>query len=131
MTAASATLAGRVAAERNMLDTCTASAAGVFDPESGVPTPGPALYTGRCKVQTFLPQEQNPEVAGATVTVQRYFVHFPVARTVADYEPAAGHIVEITASAHDPHLVGRSFRIVAPHFETNGTAYRVGVEELS
>lgn len=114
-----------------MLDTCTVSrVTGTTTDEWGNVTPvTEQVYAGRCKVQTFLPQEQNPEAGGATLTVQRYSVHLPVARTTGDYAPLEGDIVTITASRMDPHLVGRTYRIVAPHFESTGTAYRVGVEE--
>ena len=125
MTATSALLAGRRAAERLMLDTCTVAEAGTFDPESGEAVPGAPLYSGRCKVATFEPHERNPELGGATVTVQRYSVHVPV----GSFEPEIGQVVTITAAALDPHLTGNKFRVVSLLHKTAATAYRLGVEE--
>lgn len=130
MTASSALLAGRVAAERLMLDTCTIhDGSGGFDPESGEPTLGEPIYSGRCKVATYEPYERNPEAAGGTLTIQRYSVHVPVARTETDYRPDEGHVVTITAAESDPHLVGREYRVVALLHKSHATAYRLGVEE--
>ena len=107
-----------------MLDSCTVSAPGDFDPESGLPTPGATLYQGQCKVQTYEPYERNPELGGATVTVQRYSVHVPV----GSFEPEIGQVVTITAAALDPHLAGNKFRVVSLLHKTAATAYRLGVE---
>ena len=118
----------RAAAVSLMLDTCTVQAVtGVTtDPLTGVDVPTySTLYTGRCRVQTFQPQESNPEVGGATLTVQRYSVHVPVGAFV----PAIGQVVTITAAALDPNLAGRAFRVVALLHKTAATAYRLGVEE--
>lgn len=135
MSAASATLAGRAAAEAQMIDTCTVTrvTGETTDPLTGASTPtySAPVYADRCKVQTFLPQEQNPEAGGVTFTVQRSFIHFPVAKTATGYEPSVGDVVTIATSQLDPHMVGRQYRVVAPHFETAGTAYRVAVEETT
>ena len=112
-----------------MPDTCTVKAVtGVTtNPTTGadVPTYGAELYTGKCKVQTYEAQERNPEVGGATLTVQRYSVHVPVGAFV----PAVGQVVTITDAALDPNLTGRMFRVVALLHKTSATAYRLGVEE--
>ena len=126
MSAASAVLAGQVAAERNMVDTCTVQpVAGVSD-STGLPVLGTAVYTGKCKVQTYEPQESNPQAGGATYTVQRYAVHVPVGAFV----PVIGHVVTITAAALDAGLVGRKYRVVALLHKSLPTAYRLGVEEI-
>lgn len=129
MTITSATLAGRVAAERNMLDTCTVKTVVSVtpDPLSGqdVVVYSDPVYTGRCKVQTFEPQERNPEAGGASLTVQRYAVHVPVGAFV----PGVGQVVTITTAALDPNLTGRAFRVVALLHKTAATAYRLSVEE--
>lgn len=116
-----------------MRDACTIHVvSGVTtDPETGATTPATTtLYTGKCKVQTFEPQERTPEAGGATFTVQRYAVHVPVAGAADDYEPAVDHVVTITTAAADPHLAGRAFLVVALLHKTNATAYRLGVEEV-
>ena len=111
-----------------MLDTCTVKrVTGVTtDLLTGADVPTySTIYDGPCKVQTFEPQERNPEVGGATLTVQRYSVHVPVGAFV----PAVGQVVTITDAALDPNLTGRMFRVVALLHKTAATAYRLGVEE--
>lgn len=110
-----------------MVDACTVSVVtGTTTDAWGNVTPtSTVVYAGRCKVATFEPHERNPEVGGATETVQRYSVHVPV----GSFEPAIGHVVTITAAALDPHLTGRSFRVVALLHKSAATAYRLGVEE--
>lgn len=112
-----------------MVDSCTVHRVipgeTVTDPVTGVDSPATEqVYAGRCRVQTFEPHERNPELGGATATVQRYAVHVPV----GSFEPHIGHVVTITAAALDPHLVGRVFRVVALLHKTASTAYRLGVE---
>ena len=126
MTQASALRAGRVAAERDMLDTCTISPVTGVDESTGAPTLGTAVYTGKCKVQTSQAQEANPEAGGATYTVQRYAVHVPVGAFV----PAVGHVVTITVAALDANLVGRQYRVVALLHKSLATAQRLAVEEV-
>lgn len=128
MTASSTARRGRVAAARQMLDTCTIGDLGdpVTDPDTGaVTTPITPLYTGPCKVQTWEAQESNPEAGGAVLTVQRYQVHIPV----GSYAPQIGHVVEISTTALDPNLAGRRYRVVALLHKTLATAYRLGVLE--
>lgn len=110
-----------------MLDTCTVSrVTGTTTDEWGNVTPvTEQVYEGRAKVNTYEPQESNPEAGGATLTVQRYSVHVPV----GSFEPEVGHIVTITEAALDPHLAGNTFRVVALLHKTAATAYRLGVEE--
>lgn len=119
-------------AESRMVDSCTVhrvlEGETVTDPVTGVDSPATEqVYAGRCRVQTYEPQERNPELGGATATVQRYAAHVPV----GSFEPQVGHVVTITAAALDPHLVGRVFRVVALLHKTAATAYRLGVEEVS
>lgn len=98
------------------------------DPETGVVTPTYApVYAGRCKVQGLDPLERNPEAGGATFTVQRYRIDFPVGA----FTPAVGLVVTITAATLDPHLTGRTFRVVSLLHKTAATAYRLGVEAMS
>lgn len=136
MSARSAVLQGRQLAERQMTDVCTVQAVTgtSTDPLTGVDTPtyatvyGPAIepHRGKCKVQTYEPYERNPEVGGATMTIQRYSVHVPVGA----FSPAIGQVVTITAAALDPHLAGNQFRVVALLHKTAATAYRLSVEEV-
>jgi hypothetical protein len=113
-----------------MLDTCTVQTVTgeTTDDLTGATVPIYELaYTGRCKVQTAEALERNPETGGATLTVQRLTVHVPV----GSFAPAVGQVVTVTATALDPYLVGRQFRVVALLHKTAATAYRLGVEEVS
>lgn len=130
MVAADATYAiaaGRAVAEALMLDTCEIRRPSIPDtnPDTGVVTPdGAAVYTGKAKVQSLAPQEDNPEAGGATLTVQRYRLDIPV----GSYAPRIGDVATILTAVADPHLVGRKFRVVALLHKTLATAYRLGVE---
>ena len=119
---------GRRLAESRMADECEVHrlGSGEPDPFTGVPT-SERVWGGRCRVQTYEPQEHKPEAGGASMTVQRYAVHLPV----GSYRPQIGDVVTITRSAMDPHLHGRQFRVVALLHKTAATAYRLGVEEVS
>lgn len=129
MTARSALLAGRRRAESLMADRATVSrvTGTTTDPLTGEATPTlEPVYSGRAKVNTYEPYERNPEVAGGTATVQRYFVHVPV----GSFRPEIGMHVRIDVAALDPNLTGRTFRVVALLHKTAATAYRLSVEEL-
>jgi hypothetical protein len=118
---------GRRAAESLMRDTCaiTVVDAGDPDPITGE-RPRTTAYTGKCKVQSLVAQETNPEAADATYTVQRYRVDVPV----GSYSPAIGDEVTVTAATFDPNLAGRVYRVVALLHKTAATAYRLAVEEV-
>jgi hypothetical protein len=113
-----------------MLDACaiTRNGAPTTDPVTGLPTtPTTTVYTGRCKVQSAVSQELNPEVGDATFTVQRLSVHLPVGA----YAMAVGDVVTI-ATSFDPLLVDRKFRVVQRQpTKTLATAYRIDVEEVA
>lgn len=81
------------------------------------------VYVGKCRVQALDPQEQTPEAGGHDYTVQRYRVDTPV----GGFKPAKGDVATITASESDPHLAGRSYRVVALLHKTQATAYRLAV----
>jgi len=128
MSMVSVTLRGRAAAERNMLDTATVtSTSRTIDQTTGAEiVTSTQAYTGRCKIQSGATQESTPEAGGATITVQRSEVHFPVGAFV----PAIGQVVTITAAALDPLMVGLVFRVVALLHKSAGTAYRLAVTEV-
>lgn len=89
---------------------------------------GPTIapYYGKCKVQSTTGTPATPTVGGATFTVLRSEVHFPVGA----FTPDDGQVVTITACALDPLLVGRVFRVVSLLHKSQATAYRLGVEEV-
>lgn len=130
MSVHSAVLAGRRAAVRTMLDTCLVrTVADITTDDDGVSTVtySPDLYNGPCRVQSSEGQALNPEVAGATITVQRYRVDVPVGA----FRPEIGQVVTIVRAALDPNLAGRSYRVAALQHKTAAMAYQLGVEEVA
>jgi len=111
-----------------MLDTATVtSTSRTIDQTTGAEIVTSTLvYTGRCKVQQSGSQESTPEAGGATFTVQRSEVHFPVGAFV----PAIGQVITVTAATLDPLLIGRVFRVVALLHKSAATAYRLAVSEV-
>ena len=131
MSAQSAILQGRAAAESIMVDSCTITRTtgppGPMDPETGLPTPAPTtqVYAGKCRVQTYEPQESTPDSGGHTYSVQRYAIHVPVGTNAAVDDD-----IEITAAAMDPDLVGRHYVVTALLHKTFATAHRLAVDEI-
>lgn len=125
MTLLTALLSGRAAAERAMTDTCTLERPGdLIDDVTGEAELTP-VYEGRCKVQTYEGYEQTPEAGGSTITVQRYRADLP-----ASVIARPGDLVTITASAADPHLVGKQYRVTAPFNKSHATSSRCFVDEV-
>lgn len=132
MSATSAVLRGRAAAERLMLDTCSIKrlSGQVTDRETGVITSTYAsVYAGKCKVQQQtrggIPRPED--VGEAQVYLSRIEVHVPMSVTGI----AADDIVTITASALDVDLVNRVFHIREIDHKTFLTARRLSVEEVT
>jgi len=128
VTANAAVVAGRRIAESLMLDAATVtSTSRTIDQTTGAEiVTSTQVYTGRVKIQSGATQESTPEAGGATLTVQRSEVHFPVGAFV----PAIGQVVTVTAAALDPLLIGRVFRVVALLHKSAATAYRLSVTEV-
>jgi len=118
---------GRRAAERLMVDECVIRRrTGETTGPGGVVTPTyEQLYAGRCRVQQPPVQAQAQEPGEAHVLVLRLEVHVPM--PVSGLR--VGDEVEITASAHDPDLVGRTFLVHDLAHKTQATARRLGVVE--
>lgn len=110
-----------------MVDACTVVELGrpVTDDDGNVTIPGEVMYTGKCKIATYEPYEKSPEVGGAVSTVQRYSIHVPV----ESFEPLPHQVAIITAARYDANLVGRQYRIAAPHSKSQASAYRLLVDE--
>jgi len=128
VSAEAAVLAGRREAEALMLDACTVTRPGapVTDPETGDVTPSSTpVYSGPCKVQQTISQASNPSAGGHQFTVQDSRVDFPVSAGPL----AVSDSVTITASALDPQLVGRTFRVAELFHKSFATAQRTRVEE--
>ncbi|MBB3666401.1 MULTISPECIES: DUF6093 family protein [Prauserella salsuginis group] len=123
---------GQRKAESLMADQCTIrpNTGETTDPDTGklVPTYGPSVYEGRCKIQNQRLRYPSEPVAGEHQwTVAPTEVHIPV-RGTADV--ATGQVVTITSS-HDDDNVDREFRIRVGDRKTYGTAIRLIVEEIT
>lgn len=130
MSAGSLVLAGRRAAERLMVDSCTIRRqTGLStDPASGKVTPDyETVYSGPCKVQTFTNRELVHAGGEYQSIVQRYEVQIPVSATGIRLNDQA----VISESAYDPDMAGRTYRIVGLMNKSLATARRLGVEEMS
>lgn len=128
MTAALATLAGRAAASRLMVDTCTITrgpGAETFDPATGeyVTSAPVTLYTGPCRVKA----------AGVDVVTQApgqadSLLPFEVSVPITAVAFAVDDVVTITASQLDPALVGLVLRVTLIPAGSHLTARRLGCE---
>ena len=130
MSAVSATLRGRAAAEALMLDSCKVERPGdpVTDPESGNVTPSMSpVYEGKCKVQQTMSQGANPSAGSHAFTIQDSRVDFPVSAGPLMVDD----VVTITASELDPQLVGTVFRVAELFHKTYATAQRTRVDEVT
>lgn len=131
MTAESATLAGREAAERLMIDACaiTAPGEGGFDEDTGRETAGEPIevYTGKCRIQRRSNVERRPEAGERSWTVESVELQLPMAVTGVE----VGDTVTVTASVLDPDLAGRVFRVASLGHKTHATARRLHVEEVT
>lgn len=113
----------RTAAESLMVDSYTITrASGVVDPLTGQAT-RQAVYTGRCRVKAYLTQVRDVESAGRDVILTDGEVHLPV----GSYVPRPDDLVTVTACDTDALAVGRVYRVGAPRFGSQITAYRLPV----
>jgi hypothetical protein len=130
VSAGSAALAGRVAAERMMTDTVLIrrrTGWGPINETTGVKSPTYlTVYTGKCRIQSYQPFESTPVAGGQQFTVQRTALHIPV--TVLGV--AIDDVAIMQTSPMNPALVGRAFRIAGLHHKTNQTSQRLMVDEL-
>lgn len=85
------------------------------------------VYAGRGKVQFFdNSYEQTPEAGAHTFVVGRVSLHLPVSATGV----TVGHLVEVTADALNPHLLGRKWRVTNLAPKSHQTALRMPIEEV-
>lgn len=122
---------GRRAAEAGMVDACVIRRrTGETVGADAVVTPTWAtLYTGKCRVQVRSQSQagQGVEVGEAYRIVERSEVHLPITVTGL----AEGDRIEVTASAHDPELVGKVFTVRDVIAKSHLTARRVTVAEAT
>jgi hypothetical protein len=123
MSRESALARGRVAAELGMADACVITRAGdrTTDANGDVTTPTTTLYTGACRVQQHQASADEKNIGEDNLLLLRVEVQLPM--TVTGLE--VGDVITMTASAYDPDLPGREFRIHDLAHKTEATARRV------
>lgn len=122
---------GRRAAEARMTDTVH----GTLSERSGTPTWDPVtktetyssrdVYTGPGRIRFGNAQAVDRDDQGQMVTVQSAILSLPIATSST---VPIGTVFEITASQHDPGIVGRRCRVVGDHTQTDATARRLRVD---
>lgn len=133
MSAATILARGRLAAERNMVDTCLIEhlTSQTTDQASGVVTEYYAtLYNGVCRVQqSNLGAVATPHRIGeATVRLLAMEIQVPVVGTEgADAEDR----ITILTCVHDTDLVGKVFHIKGVAHKTHATARRFQCQQAT
>lgn len=128
---------GRAAAERLMFDTCTITRPGSGDPvrnPDGTVSPPPpvVMYEGPCRVKAENAVVTEVEAGGREVGVVRWTVSIPVVHPDWDTSKVGrGQTVNVTVSALDAGLVGRSFTVGAGFVGSQVTARRLPVEAVA
>lgn len=123
MSARTAVLAGRRAAEALMVDHATITRPTVTTGPDGLDTMTETpVWAGPCKVQTYEAHETAANAAGALVTIQRYSIHLPHhvdAVRVGDLIRVTGYlsVFRVTGLFDKTHVTSRRFQV---DVETNG-----------
>jgi hypothetical protein len=121
---------GRALLAQTLIDTCTIqrqSGGGSENLTTGLFQPGYlTIYSGPCKVQGAA-AASSTDVGEAHLAIDSPILHVPIAVTGVQ----EADVVTITASANDPELVGKVFRIQGPHHKSNATARRFQCTEVS
>ena len=101
---------------------------GEINSETGEREPAPTLtvYTGVGKIQTYEPHESARNSGEHVYIEQRYHLHLPITAT----QVLVGDTIEVTASATDTQVVGRSYRVAGEHAKTWATARRLLLDEV-
>lgn len=130
MSASAALLAGRIAAEQLMVDTCTVKreTGTVTNPDTGVITPTYlTVYTGKCRVQTRGFWGQRVDLGQAGVVDLRVELQLPMSATGLEINDEA----TVDTCVFDPDLVGHTFILRDMNRKTHATARRLMVEEIA
>lgn len=123
MSARTAVIAGRKAAEALMIDRATVTRPTVtVGPDGLDQVTEKFVWSGPCKVQTYEAHETAANAAGALVTLQRYSIHLPhhvAAVRVGDLIRVAGYlsVFRVTGLFDKTHVTSRRFQV---DVETNG-----------
>lgn len=129
MSAESAILDGRRAAEDLMIDTgrirrVTGTATNLDGTTS---TTYVDVYTGKCRIQTTDPYESRPEAGEHSFTVVRSVLQVPMSVTGVE----TGDIFDLLTSQLDPDLVNRIWRVAGPSGKSHQTMRRFFIAEVS
>lgn len=130
MSATTALLRGRVAAESLMLDAVTIArtTGSSTDQDTGVVTPTlNTLYTGKAKIHQAGAAGSPTTLGEAEVFTSTLEVHVPI--TVTGIQP--DDLVTVTASALDADLVGKTYRVRGIADKSFLTARRLAVIGVS
>jgi hypothetical protein len=85
------------------------------------------VYTGKCRVQQHQATADEKDIGEDNLLLLRVEVQLPM--SVTDLE--VGDVITMTASANDPDLPGRAFRIHDLAHKTEATARRVQCVEVT
>lgn len=121
---------GRAAAQRLMVDTCVIDrkTGQVFDEQTGTYTDTwSTVYSGSCRVQDSGLSGHQVEAGERAVELQTRTLQVPM--TVLGLQ--VDDRVTITASALDPDLVDRVFRVSDLMHKSHATARRLPIEEVT
>lgn len=131
MSAVSAILMGRRAAERKMVDTCTITRRTgqvVTDPVTGkVTAESIVVYQGKCEVQSKNSSTSSPEAGEHQFTVVSRQVRIPMGKAVIIDDD----LVTLDASRLAPELAGKQYRVEGYTPDSFDTAARLPVKELT
>lgn len=129
MSAQSALARARIFAAALFVDTCTIRRLAVSTANGDTAQITPTyttIYSGPCKVQQASGYARPATVGEAVVFMTRMQLHVPVTATVAQPDD----LVTVTASVHDPDMVGRQWKVRGTPDKTWPTAHRYGIEEV-
>ncbi len=107
----------------------TVEGAKVWDEDSGEYVVSTAvIYEGPARIRVQDMQADRLLVLGDPLTASEFVLSLPVEVSVA--VPVDARFT-VTASRHDVDLVGRVFRVLGPHVQSQSSARRFRVELLS
>jgi hypothetical protein len=129
MSAESAILDGRAAAESLMVDSCRVRrVTGTTTlPDGTTETAYEDVYAGKCRIQTNDPYESRPEAGEHSFTVLRDILQVPMSVVGVRVDD----VVDSVVSALDPDLAGRTWRVAGPSRKTHQTMRRFYIAEVA
>lgn len=129
--AQAAVLMGRTFAESLMVDACTITrktgeSINAETLEASATTV--QQYSGACRLTMPATVARDSESGSRILIEQQLMLSLPVATSGS---VRANDVVTITSSEDDPTLVGRTFRIAGGHHQSQATARRFPVTEVT